>query len=110
MPSKVRIIAGTRNRAWDSYIKDAIDAGDWERERDYFGITNPERADEVRRRLRQAGRHLSVSVKAFWYGCDGCKNGGPDCRYHVSYTIYDPAKARRYKAGQASQQQRNRGR
>lgn len=106
MPSQVRIISGTRNKAFDAYVQDVIDRGAWEKEHDYFGITNPERADEVRRRMKQAGNHLSVSVKAYWTGCNGCKDGGPDCRYHVRYTIYDKDKARRYKASQARNSKR----
>jgi hypothetical protein len=108
MPSQVRIIAGPRNTAWDGYIQDVIDTGAWEKEHEYFGVTDPERADSIRRRLRNAGRHLGVSVKAFWRECNGCKNGGPGCRYHISYTVYDPDTARRYKARQTQQQGRSR--
>lgn len=110
MPSQVRIISGPRNTSFDHFIADLVEQDGYGSERNYFGITSQERADEVRRRLRQAGRHLGVSVKAFWYGCTGCQNGGHDCRFHVSFTAYDPGEARRYKAGKAAQQQATRRR
>ena len=100
MPSKVRIIAGPRNTAFDHYIEDVIGAGAWGVEHDYFGITNVERADYVRRKLRMAGRHMDppVAVKAYWKPCTGCANGGPDCQFHVKFTVYDMDIARQYKA------------
>lgn len=101
MPSKVRIIAGPRNTSFDSYIRDLVEQDGFGVERTYFGITKPERAEEVRRRMKRAGSHLGVSVKAFWSECKGCKNGGADCRYHVSFTAYDPDDARRYKQQQS---------
>jgi hypothetical protein len=109
VPSQVRIISGPRNTSFDHYIADLVQQEGYGAERDYFGCPTQERADDVRRRLRQAGRHLGTSVKAFWTPCPGnCGNGGPDCRFHVKFTAYDPAVARRYKAGQAQQQSRSR--
>ena len=99
MPSQVRIIAGPRNKAFDHYIEDIIGRGAWEVEHEYFGITDQERADYVRRKMRMAGKHMNppVAVKAFWRQCAGCPNGGADCRFHVSFTVYDMDKARAYK-------------
>lgn len=100
MPSKVRIIAGPRNVSFDHYIEDIIDRGAWEVEHEYFGITDADRANYVRQKLRTAGRHMEppVAVKAFWRECQGgCANGGPDCQFHVSFTVYDMEKAKAYK-------------
>lgn len=99
MATQVRIIAGPRNKAFDHYVSDIIDRGAWEQEHTYFGITEQERADYVRRKIRMAGRHMDppVAVKAFYYECPGCQNGGPECRYHVSFTIFDMDEARAFK-------------
>lgn len=100
MPSKARIIAGPRNVSFDHYIEDIIGRGAWGEDHEYFGITDPERADYVRRKLRTAGRHIEppVAVKAFWHECAGCNDGGPDCRYHVTFAVYDMETARQYKS------------
>jgi hypothetical protein len=100
VPDKVRIIAGPRDETWDQFIADLATRG-YGHERQYVGIATEERADQVRRKLRTAGKHQGVAVKAYWRECGGCEAGGPDCAYHVHYTIYDPAAARRYKARQA---------
>ena len=99
MPGKVRIISGPRNVSFDHYIRQVIDDGGWEQERDYFGITTPERAEEIRKKLRTAGAHMDppVSVRAYWRECSGCANGGAGCRFHVKFTVYDKAKARDWK-------------
>jgi len=98
VPHQVRIIAGPRNTSWDRFVRDLISERGYGHDRHYVGITTRERAEEVRRGMRQAGRHLQVSVKAFWYACTGCPAGGDDCAYHVSYTCYDADAARAYKA------------
>lgn len=100
MPGKVRIIAGPRNTSFDHYIEDIIAEGRYEQEQDYFGIEDNDRADYVRRKLKTAGTHMDppVAVKAFWVPCTGCANGGPSCRFHVKFTVYDMEKARSYKA------------
>lgn len=100
MPGKVRIIAGPRNTAFDHYIEEIADAGNWGQDFDYFGIEDQERADYVRRKLRMAGRHLDppVAVKAYWSPCTGCNNGGPSCRFHVTFAAYTMDEAREYKA------------
>jgi hypothetical protein len=108
MPSKVRIIAGPRNTSFDSYIRDLIAQDGYGKERTYFGITDQDRADKVRRAMRQAGKHLNLSVKAFWQPCSGCRNGGRDCRFHVLYSAYDPGEAKRYKEQQAAITRRKR--
>ena len=100
MPSKVRIIAGPRNRDYDDYISDLVEQEGYGRERQYFGCVTQEEADKVRKGLRQAGRHLGVSVKAFWVECQGCELGGPSCAYHVKFSAYHPDAARDYKARQ----------
>lgn len=100
MPTAARIIAGPRNTSFDRYVSELVQEEGYGAERQYFGITGAERADEVRRKMRRAGMHLGISVKAFWKECTGCPNGGADCRYHVYYTAYDPTEARRYKESQ----------
>lgn len=101
MPHQVRIISGPRDSSYDHHVRRLISERGYGAERHYFGIATPERAREVRSKLATAGRHLGVSVKAFWLECGGCQAGGADCRYHVSFTCYDPAAARQYKARQA---------
>jgi hypothetical protein len=99
MPGKTRIISGPRNTSFDHYIQDLIDRDAWETEHFYFGIADEERADFIRKKLRTAGTHMDprVAVKAFRVACpNGCDNGGPDCRWHVSFTVYDMDKARAY--------------
>lgn len=96
MPTQVRIIAGPRDKSFDHFIQELLDEDGFGVEREYFGIEDQSRADLVRRKLRTAGRHLDVSVKAFWAECQGCPNGGPTCRYHVKFTAYDPDEARKY--------------
>src|SRR5947208_3195392 len=97
----VRIIAGPRNTSFDRYIAELLREEGYGRERTYFGITNQDRAETIRRRMKTAGKHLDVSVKAFWKECPGCENGGPDCRFHVYYSAYDKDSARKYRAEMA---------
>lgn len=99
MPSQVRIIAGPRNVAFDHYIRDVLERNAWEQEHVYFGIEQEERANYVRQKLRTAGRHMDppVAVRAFYERCGGCNNGGPSCRFHVKFFVYDMDKARAYK-------------
>lgn len=101
MPSQVRIISGPRDESWDRYIARLVQERGFGHEREYVGISDEKRANEVRRKLCTAGRHHGVSVKAFWQPCGGCEHGGPDCAYHVSYTAYDRDSARAYKDRQA---------
>jgi hypothetical protein len=100
MPGKVQIISGPRNASFDHYVQAVLDEGAWEQERDYYGITTPERAEFIRQKLRTAGAHMNppVAVKAFWRECQGCGLGGAECRYHVKFTVYQKDKARQYKA------------
>lgn len=102
MPSQVRIIAGPRNTSFDSFIRDLVQQDGYAAERTYFGITDQDRAETVRRRMKRAGTHLGVSVKAFWKPCTGCEHGGKECRFHVYYSAYDPAAAREYKQQQSA--------
>lgn len=101
MPNKVRIISRRNSRQWDDLVADVLSRGLLGQENTYCGITNAERADDVRRHIRTAGKHHQVGSKVFWYECKGCRDGGQDCRYHVSYTLYDLAEARKYKTRQA---------
>lgn len=100
MPSQVRIISPRNSAQWDELIADAP-AG---QENTYGGIASQQRADEVRRKLRTAGkRRDDIAAKVFWYECKDkqrCKFGA-DCQYHVSYTVYPMDAARKYKARQA---------
>jgi hypothetical protein len=103
MPQQVRMpryVSQRNSSDWDSIIKDLISAGKWGEESTYFGIATEERAQEVYRKLRTAATHQGVARKVFWYPCKGCDNGGRDCRFHVSFTIYDLAAARAYRAQQ----------
>jgi hypothetical protein len=102
MATQARIIAGARDRNFDHYIADLVEGEGFGTQREYYGIENADRAEVVRRKLRTAGAHLGVSVKAFWGECGGCANGGPSCRYHVYFTAYDPDAARAYKQKQAA--------
>ena len=100
MPSKVRIIS-KRDDSFDHFIESLVNEEGFGVERTYFGITTPERANEVRNKLRTAGKHHEVSVKAFWRECEGCKDGGLECRFHVFFTAYDPEVAKQYMAHKA---------
>lgn len=101
MPSPVRIISGPRDETWDRYIRRLVDERGFGHEREYIGIETEDRARAVRAKLRTAGRHQGVSVKAYWKNCDGCQQGGPGCAYHVFFSCYTQAAARRYKARQS---------
>jgi hypothetical protein len=100
MPDRVRIISRPV-RHFDRYIDALVEEEGFGREREYVGITTQERADEVRRGLRTAGRHRGVSVKAYWTPCGGCAAGGAACAWHVHFSAYDPEDARAYKERQA---------
>ena len=105
MPSQVRIISKRNSAQWDDLVRQVLDGGALEVEHDYFGVTTQARADEVRKKLRTAGRHHGVGSKVYYKECPSpgkCKTGGADCAYHVYYTIYDLEKARGYKAKQAT--------
>lgn len=94
---RVRFVS-RRDTTFDHYVADLVEQDGFGVGRVYFGITSRERADLIRRRLRRAGSHLNppVSVKAYWYGCGGCRDGGRECRYHVSFTAFDPGEAKEY--------------
>lgn len=96
MPNKVRIIAGPRNVDFDGYIEKLVSERGYGAERIYFGCPTEQRADEVRRRMRQAGRHLGVAVKAYWSTCTGCAEGGKSCAAHVHFSAYPLEAAREY--------------
>lgn len=105
MPSQVQIIRDRNSSQWDDLIRDVIQGRRHGAEHDYFGCASEDRADKVRRALRTAGRHLGVSVKAYWKPCPSpgkCADGGAGCSHHVYYTVYDLELAREYKANQAS--------
>lgn len=85
-----------RGEDFTGYIRAQVEQVGFGAELEYFGITDPARADEVRRGLRRAGKKLGVAVKAFTAGCDGCRHGGPDCRHHVLFSTYDMEVARDY--------------
>lgn len=103
MPHQVRIISRRNSPKWDDLVRGAL--GSLGIEYDYFGIANADRADAVRRGIRTAARHQGLGCKAFYGECKqpgACQDGGPDCRYHVYYTLYNLDEARKYKAQQAS--------
>jgi hypothetical protein len=104
MPSRVRIISPRNSAEWDDLVRDVLNRGALGVEHDYFGITTEERADKVRRCIGTAGRHLGAGRKVYWKPCPApgaCANGGPECKYHVYYTVYDLDVARAYKVKQA---------
>jgi hypothetical protein len=104
VPSQVRIISRRNSAEWDRLVRQAMNYGAYGVEHDYFGITNEARADTVRKSIRTAGRHQGIGSRVFYEPCpgpEGCQYGGPDCRFHVKYTIYPLEEARRYKAEQA---------
>lgn len=101
MPSQVRIISRRNSGEWDRLVREAMAAKRLRTEHDYFGITTEARAETVRRALRTAGRHQGVGAKVYYQECDSpgrCAYGGPDCLYHVKYTIYPLDEARAFKA------------
>jgi len=105
MPDRARIIRERNSAKWDDLVRDVLNRGAFGVEHDYFGITSNERADKVRRCIRTAGGHLGVGRKVYWKDCPApgkCANGGPDCKFHVYYTIYNLDEARDYKAKQGS--------
>lgn len=94
---------GPKDRTFDEFVGKLVAERGFGHEREYVGVVELERANEVRRGMRNAGRHLGVSVKAFWKPCPtGCAEGGPECRYHISFTAYDPEVARAYKNQQSA--------
>ena len=108
MPSQVRMpryVSKQNSASWDDIIKAVISAGKLGDENTYYGIVSEERASEVYRKLRTAATHQGDGRKVFYYPCTGCDNGGPECRYHVSFTLFDMETARAYKANQARQKQ-----
>ncbi len=109
MPSQVRIISRPNSRQWDDIIDQAAKTN-MRQENTYGGITNPERADEVRKKLRTAARHQNVASRVYWNECDGkgrCKFGN-DCAYHVYYTVYPIEEGREYKRQQSGSKQNKR--
>ena len=105
MPSQVRIIREPNSSQWDDLVRDVLQRGAFGVEHDYFGITTQARADKVRRAIRTAGGHQGVGRKVYWKPCPTpgkCANGGPECAFHVYYTVYDMDAARSYKADQAA--------
>ena len=105
MPSQVRIIRERNSSRWDDLVRDVIQRNAYGVEHDYFGVTNGDRADKIRRAIRTAGGHLGVGRKVYWKECPApgrCVNGGPECKFHVYYTIYNLDDARKYKADQGT--------
>ena len=95
-----RIIAGPRNTNFDHFISDLVRERGYGVQRTWHGIGDQYRADQIRRRLAQAGRHLGISVKSYWQEVKDCKPSGGQCTFHVYYTAYDKPSARAYKRGQ----------
>lgn len=102
-----RIIAGPRNRNFDHYISDLVHQRGFGFQRTWHAIPDQRRADQIRRRLQQAGQHIGVSVKAFWQTGDGCAATNGSCPFHVYFTAYDPAVARVYKRDQLADRLRD---
>lgn len=98
---------GPRDRAFDDLLGRLVAERGYGHAREYVGVTTPERAEQVRRGIRAAGRHLGHSVKAFWKACPGCEDGGADCRFHIEFTAYDQSAARAYRARQQQNAQGN---
>jgi hypothetical protein len=102
MPSQVRIIQQRNSAEWGNLIQDVIKRDAYGQEHFYFGVTDPERADKIRRALRTAGKRLQVGTRVYWSECTGCTEGGADCRFHVNYTVFDMEQARAYMAQQSA--------
>lgn len=104
MPHQVRMpryISQRNSASWDDIIRSLMSAGKLGVESTYFGITTEDRAREVYRKLCMAATHQGVGRKVFYYACTGCDKGGRDCRFHVSFTIFDKDEAIAYKKRQA---------
>jgi len=100
MPDQVRIVQ-KKDARFDDYVSKLIAERGYGRERVYAGLVDEEAADEIRRKLRAAGRHLGVAVKAFYEPCpdrSGRCAAGHECRFHVRYSAFQMADARSYKA------------
>ncbi len=95
---RTRYITRHRTTDFDSYVQHLVEEEGFGVERHYFGCETEERAREVRRGLRRGATHLGVSLRAYWGPCPGCKNGGPECRYHVYITAFAPEDAKRHMA------------
>jgi hypothetical protein len=96
-PENVRYIS-RRGENFDPVIAGQVDAVGFGVEHVYWGIETEARSYEVARGLRRAGKHLGVAVKAYPRECNGCRAGGPDCRFHILYTSYSLEDAKRYMA------------
>lgn len=90
-----------RGESFDHVIQAQVEQVGFGTELEYYGIEDPGRADDVRRGLVRAGKHLGVAVKAFAADCAGCRDGGPKCRYHIRFTTYTMEDARAYMAAKA---------
>jgi len=101
MPDKVRIVQRKDDR-FDDYLRDLVASRGYGHERIYAGVRAQEAADEIRRKLRAAGKHVGVSVRVFFEPCPtpGHCKAGSDCAFHVRYTAFKIDDARRYKARQ----------
>lgn len=97
MPDRVRYVM-RKDETYDAYVRDLVAERGYGRERTYAGVADQDQADSIRRKLRQAGKHLGVSVKAFWEPCgsDRCP-AGTGCKYHVRYSAYRREDAKAYK-------------
>jgi putative component of toxin-antitoxin plasmid stabilization module len=107
VPSQVRIISRRNSGEWDKLIRDAMAPKRIRSEHDYFGITNEARAETVRKNLRTAGRHQGVGSRVYYQPCNSpgaCRYGGPECAYHVKYTVFPLDEARAFKAAKAQPQ------
>jgi hypothetical protein len=97
MADRVRYVM-RKDETWDAYVRDLVADRGYGKERTYVGVVDQKRANEIRQKLRTAGRHQGVSVKVFYRECTNKRcPAGTDCRYHVSYTAYRGEDARRYK-------------
>ena len=104
MPSQVRIISRPNSREWDDIIDRAVKNNAWREENTYWTTDGEARADDIRKKLRTAGRHLGVAVKAYYAPCPDrghCRHNA-ECTHHVYYTIFPLEEAREYKRKQAS--------
>ncbi|HWD09307.1 MAG TPA: hypothetical protein VHA57_09450, partial [Actinomycetota bacterium] len=90
MADKVRYVM-RKNETYDVYLRDLVAQRGYGRERHYAGVADQPTADQIRKALRNAGRHLGISVKAYWQVCDDNSCPASPCNYHVVYSAYDPA-------------------
>jgi hypothetical protein len=111
MPSQVRIIRERNSGQWDQLVQGIIGSGALRQEQVYFGITNPDRADKVRRGIRTAAKRTGHASRVYYSECPDaghCALGGNDCAYHVNFTVFTLDEGRQEMASRGQQRANSR--